>query len=91
MAPKLAEAGGCFARVGSIFWLAFQPEAPRSLEAIASGGMSRYADLHAALLERGVYFAPSGYEVGFLSDAMTEEDVGRLCAAVTSALARLGA
>jgi glutamate-1-semialdehyde 2,1-aminomutase len=29
--------------------------------------------LHAALLEKGVYMGPSGYEVGFVSSAHTTE------------------
>jgi glutamate-1-semialdehyde 2,1-aminomutase len=29
--------------------------------------------LHAALLEKGVYMGPSGYEVGFVSSAHTKE------------------
>ena len=29
--------------------------------------------LHAALLEKGVYMGPSGYEVGFVSSAHTME------------------
>lgn len=87
LASAVSAAGGCCVRVGSIFWLAFQTEAPRSFEAIAPEGMKRYADLHAALLARGVYFAPSGYEVGFLSHAMTEAEIDFLIEALRDGLA----
>jgi glutamate-1-semialdehyde 2,1-aminomutase len=83
--------GGSFVRVGSIFWLVFQPEAPRRFEAIDPAGMPRYADLHAALLQRGIYLAPSGYEVGFLNHAMTESDIDSLAAALHESLAALPA
>jgi glutamate-1-semialdehyde 2,1-aminomutase len=42
--------------------------------------------LHAALLERGVYAAPSGYEVGFISAAHTDDHVTRVADAFCSAL-----
>jgi glutamate-1-semialdehyde 2,1-aminomutase len=37
--------------------------------------MNRFAPFHKALLERGVYLGPSGYEVGFISSAHTYEDL----------------
>ncbi|GBD11920.1 Glutamate-1-semialdehyde 2,1-aminomutase [bacterium HR23] len=45
-----------------------------------------YRRLFHALLERGVYFAPSPYEALFLSLAHTEEDVGQTVEAVRQAL-----
>jgi len=63
-----------YVRIGSIFWLCFQPApAPRRAESIAAEGAKTYARFHAELLERGIYFAPSAYEVGFLSLAMTAD------------------
>jgi glutamate-1-semialdehyde 2,1-aminomutase len=35
--------------------------------------MTKFNQLHAALLNRGVYLGPSGYEVGFVSSAHTPE------------------
>lgn len=78
VAPAAAEAGCAFVRMGSIYWLAMQPQAPRCVEDVGGDGMKRYADLHGLALERGVYMAPSGWEVGFLNHAMTEADVARL-------------
>jgi glutamate-1-semialdehyde 2,1-aminomutase len=77
-----------FARLGSLFWLAMQPgEPPRRFDAVAPEGAAHYAALHRALLERGVYLAPSAFEVGFLSLAHTEADVDATVAALGAALA----
>jgi glutamate-1-semialdehyde 2,1-aminomutase len=77
-----------FARLGSLFWLAMQAgEPPRRFDRVVPDGAARYAALHRALLERGVYFAPSAFEVGFLSLAHTEADVDATVAALGIALA----
>ena len=39
-----------------------------------------------ALLERGVYIGPSGYEVGFVSAAHTKEDLSKATKAIKDAL-----
>jgi glutamate-1-semialdehyde 2,1-aminomutase len=88
-AGAVATAGGVLVRVGSIFWLAFQKTAPRSFEQIESAPMSRYGQLHAALLAEGIYWAPSGYEVGFLNDAMTEGDMTFLAETLSACLTRV--
>ena len=81
LAPLLAretEAGYPvgFVREGSIFWLCFGcEEAPRRSDRIPAEGAARYGRLFHALLDRGVMVAPSAYEVGFLSLAMTEQDL----------------
>ena len=68
--------GFTYLRLGSIFWFCFQaPPAPRTAALIKPDGAAIYARLHALLLARGVYMAPSAYEVGFLSTAQSEEDL----------------
>ena len=62
-------------RIGSIFWLAFTKDDIRAAEEIDPAGMDKFRVLHAFLLDNGVYFGPSGYEVGFVSAAHTEEDL----------------
>ena len=60
--------------VGSIFWLAFSDNIRiRKASQIDSDSMEYFKKLHAALLERGVYLGPSGFEVGFISEAHTKE------------------
>jgi glutamate-1-semialdehyde 2,1-aminomutase len=62
-------------RIGSIFWLAFTKNDIRAAEEIDPAGMDKFRVLHAFLLDNGVYFGPSGYEVGFVSAAHTDEDL----------------
>ena len=73
--------------IGSIFWIAFtNKEHIRSAEEIDPASMKKFNVLHAELLERGIYFGPSGYEVGFLSSAHTDEDIRRTISAFNEAL-----
>ncbi|MDT3402729.1 glutamate-1-semialdehyde 2,1-aminomutase [Mucilaginibacter terrae] len=59
-------------RIGSIFWFAFDAkETIRKAEDIDPQSMSKFKQMHFELLNRGVYFGPSGYEVGFVSAAHT--------------------
>ena len=63
-------------RIGSILWLALQEgEAPRRFESIRPEAAEVYAGLHRALLERGIYLAPSVYEVIFVSLAHDAETI----------------
>jgi glutamate-1-semialdehyde 2,1-aminomutase len=73
--------------VGSIFWLSFGfAENVRSMKEINAEEVKRFAPLHAALIEEGVYLGPSGYEVGFVSDAHTKEDLDKTITAFKKAL-----
>jgi glutamate-1-semialdehyde 2,1-aminomutase len=85
-----AAAAGALASVvrqGSLFWTVFQAEAPASFAAVDGARMPVYGRLHRALIERGVYLAPSGWEVGFVSAAHTDEDIDTTVAAAREALA----
>ena len=62
-----------FPKVGSIFWIAFSTETIKKADQIDPASMKYFKLLHAALLEKGVYMGPSGYEVGFVSSAHTLE------------------
>ena len=74
-------------RRGSIFWLAFSDEVHiRRSDQIDPASMAYFSTLHAALLERGIYLGPSGYEVGFVSAAHTDEDLDRASQAFIEAL-----
>ncbi|MBC8426222.1 glutamate-1-semialdehyde 2,1-aminomutase, partial [bacterium] len=75
-------------RVGSLFWMVFQDPAPTRFDQV-DGDMSRYGTLHRGLLERGVYLAPSGWEVGFVSAAHTNEDIDRTATIVAEVLGDL--
>ena len=59
--------------IGSIFWLSFAGKKRIQKADQIDPDMSMFKHLFAALLERGVYLGPSGYEVGFVSAAHTRE------------------
>lgn len=74
-------------RIGSIFWIAFtQSSAIKTAEEIDPAGMDHFRKLHASLLEKGIYLGPSGYEVGFVSEAHSNEDIDRTINAFCSSL-----
>lgn len=60
--------------IASIFWF-HRGEAPRTSASIDRDSMKTYAALFHHCLDQGIYMAPSGYEVGFLSSAMTDQDL----------------
>jgi len=74
-------------QIGSIFWPAFthKKEIAAATD-IDPSSMGRFKKLHAALLERGVYLGPSGYEVGFVSAAHTDKDIDLTIKAFTEVL-----
>ena len=59
--------------IGSVFWLSFDGKKRISASAQINPDMSNFNLLHKALLEHGIYIGPSGYEVGFVSEAHTED------------------
>jgi glutamate-1-semialdehyde 2,1-aminomutase len=76
--------------VGSIFWLAFtDKEHIKCAEDIDAESMKHFKVLYHALLENGVYSGPSGYEVGFMSEAHTTEDIEKTIVAFEKAFAKL--
>jgi glutamate-1-semialdehyde 2,1-aminomutase len=63
-------------QVGSIFWISFADKKHiRSADEIDPSSMLFFKEIHRNLLENGIYFGPSGYEVGFISDAHTSEEL----------------
>lgn len=77
-----------FPRVGSIFWLCFSRQHIDTAEAIDPTSMRHFKKLHLYMLQNGVYFGPSGYEVGFISAAHTYADLDRALEVCTNGLAR---
>jgi glutamate-1-semialdehyde 2,1-aminomutase len=64
--------------VGSIFWIAFSnAERIGTAEAIDPKSMEHFRKLHAGLLEKEIYLGPSGYEVGFVGEAHTLDDINK--------------
>ena len=70
-------------RQGSVFWLSLADEAPaRRPDRIPPVARERYVALHGRMLDRGVYLAPSAFEVGFLCDAHTTDDLDLLASSL---------
>ncbi len=59
--------------IGSIFWISFDDKMKIRRADEINSDMSKFKLLHRALLERGIYIGPSGYEVGFISAVHTDE------------------
>lgn len=75
---------------GSIFWICPSGEKPvRSLKDLPQGLGDKYKNLFHRLLEKGVYLAPSGYEVGFVSLAHTKAILQDALAAFKEALSEM--
>lgn len=79
-----------FFSLGSIFWIAFtQAPAIKSAAEIDAQSMNYFRQLHAYLLENGIYLGPSGYEVGFVSEAHTYEQLDKTAVAFANGLLAL--
>jgi glutamate-1-semialdehyde 2,1-aminomutase len=79
-------------RVGSIFWLCLGGRtsgAVRTPKQYPAGCAQRYSAMYHPLLARGIYLAPSAFEVGFLSAAHSEADIDLLCAAIAATAAQV--
>lgn len=64
-----------FPSIGSIFWPTFTRQHIRRSDEIDGSRMELFKKMHLECLKRGVYFGPSGYEVGFVSAAHTDADL----------------
>ena len=53
---------------------------------VKKSDMSLFGRFHREMLGRGIYLSPSGYEVGFLSTAHTNEDIAKTAQAVSDSL-----
>lgn len=61
---------------GSIYWIAFTDRPSiRSAAEIDADSMNIYKVFYHSLLDNGFYIGPSGYEVGFVSAAHTDQEI----------------
>ncbi len=76
-----------FTGIGSIFAFCFTDlPAITSVDDIRKGDMDQYAAFHREMLSRGVYLAPSGYEVAFLSARHSEADIIKTATSLSDSL-----
>ena len=78
-----------FHRIGSMFCLFFAPEPIVNLAGARRSDLKSFAKFFHASLERGVYFAPSQFETGFISTAHTVDDIARTAEIVGEVLRSL--
>jgi glutamate-1-semialdehyde 2,1-aminomutase len=72
------------AGIASMFWIVFQHDIPRSAEDINLDGISCFNKLHEKILEAGIYFPPSAYEVCFISSVHESTALGNAASTLAS-------
>jgi len=76
----------CLQRAGSMWTLFFQSGPVRDWPSAARSDTARFARFFRALIERGVYLAPSQYEACFVSAAHDDSVIAATVAAIGGAL-----
>ena len=76
-------------RAGSMFGLFFSDAPVRDWDTASLADTQRFAAFHAAMLERGVYLAPSQFEAGFISTAHGHAEIDATVEAAHAALSRV--
>ena len=84
-----AEIDITFHRIGSMFCLFFASEPIVDLAGAQRSDLKRFAKFFHGCLRRGIYFAPSQFETGFISTAHTYDDIERTSGVMHEALAEL--
>jgi len=75
-----------FKRLGSMFCLYFCEDPVRNLAEAQKSDRAAFGRFFHACLKRGIYFAPSQFEAGFLSLAHTQEDIATTAKVVAEAI-----
>ena len=74
--------------VGGMFGLYFAASIPDTYDAVLACDKERFNRFFHAMLETGVYFAPSAFEAGFVSAAHSAADIAATLALADAAFAR---
>ena len=87
LAEEARKAGVPFSAqsVGSMFGLYFRPAPPRTFSEVMQCDRERFNRFFHAMLERGIYLAPSAYEAGFVSAAHGDAELELTFAAAREA------
>jgi len=88
-AIKSANIDMTFHRLGSMFCLFFAVPPVVDLASAQQSDLKKFTQFFRGCLNRGVYFAPSQFETGFISTAHTTWDIERTGAVVRETLADL--
>ena len=76
--------------VGGMFGFYFSNDLPRSLPDVTGSDIERFKRFFHAMLDRGVYFAPSAFEAGFVSAAHDDAAIEATLDAARAVFAGLG-
>lgn len=72
--------------IASIFWFNFDGKKTITRADHIDPDMNKFRQLHASLLNNGVYIGPSGYEVGFVSSVHTKEVLEKVAEIIKKSL-----
>merc|ERR1719247_1730253 len=89
---KAAEDAGhdvCGGHISGMFGFFFRKGPVKCFAEAAKSDTAKFARWHRAMLERGVYLAPSQFEAGFMSLAHTDEDIDKTIAIAKEVFATL--
>jgi glutamate-1-semialdehyde 2,1-aminomutase len=79
----------CAQNVGGMFGLYFRDTPPQSFADVMQCNTGAFGDFFRAMLEEGIYLAPSAYEAGFVSSAHGTAEIEKTTAAASRSFARL--
>jgi glutamate-1-semialdehyde 2,1-aminomutase len=92
LATEAGKSGVTFSSqsIGSMFGIYFRDAPPKSFAEVMQCDRERFNRFFHAMLEQGVYLAPSAYETGFVSAAHGDAEIDATLAAARSAFASIG-
>ncbi len=80
--------GLCAQSVGGMFGVYFAEVVPTSFADVMASDRTRFNAFFHAMLDQGIYLAPSAFEAGFVSAAHSDADIDATLAAAKIALSR---
>ena len=86
-AAKRAGVAFCAQSVGGMFGLYFADAIPQTYESVMACDKARFNKFFHAMLDAGVYLAPSAFEAGFVSAAHSGDDIATTIALAERAFA----
>jgi glutamate-1-semialdehyde 2,1-aminomutase len=78
----------CAQSVGGMFGLYFAPRVPDSFDTVMACDKERFNRFFHAMLDAGIYLAPSAFEAGFVSATHSADDIAATIAAAEAAFRR---
>lgn len=76
-------------RVGSVLGMFFRDKPVKNMDDAKSCDLGRFTKYYNAMLEKGIYLAPSQFESGFVSTAHREEQIDKTIRTVKAVMAQL--